>query len=297
MARLCVLDDSRPRADWPISRARRSGPSPRKTTSFRLIFRSFTWAEKLLCKGAPRLSTTRPPTAARDTRSCMHYADDATPWAQMARANGFPQILPIYQSSFFRSAHGAFGDDALAVGLSHLGNHHHHFNCGHDIPDLKASSFRTRVGDVCIDVRGGLFLLPLQKHPRLWPSQCLDSVHLDSGCVPSQTSKADGFRLVLRLGDGVKGLAGCRRAAPRPAPAVAVAGGLRDGRGCFHRGFHLAIRLADQPDLADGDLPEHFFRGGKYLQPLIRRPRRCAVRSPVFRHAFHFTPNGPFLPD
>ena len=58
------------------------------------------------------------------------YADDATPWAQMARADGLPQSPPIYQSSFFRSAHGAFGDDAVAVGLSHLANHHHHFNCG-----------------------------------------------------------------------------------------------------------------------------------------------------------------------
>ena len=74
-------------------------------------------------------------------------------------------------------------------------------------------------------------------------------------------------------------------------------GGLRDGSCCFHRGFHLAIRLADQPDLADGDLPEHFFRAGKYLQPLTRRPRRCAVRSPVFRPPSTAIPNGPFLLD
>ena len=36
---------------------------------------------------------------------------------------------------------------------------------------------------------------------------------------------------------------------------------------------------------------------GNIYQPLIRRPRRCAVRSPVFRQPYHCTSNGPFLPD
>ena len=185
----------------------------------------------------------------------------------------------------------------MAVGLYPLANHHHHFNCGHNLPDLEASSFRTGIGDVCLDIRGGLFLLPLQEHPRFWPSQCHDSVRLDSGCVPSQTAKADDFRPVLRLGDGIKGLAGCRRAAPRPAPAVAVAGCLRGGSCRVHRGFHLAIRVADQPDLADGYLPEHFFRGGKLLSTAHSQASsmRCAV--PAISPTWSTPPNGPFLPD
>ena len=104
--------------------------------------------------------------------------------------------LPI---PLFRSAYGAFGDDAVAVGISHLAIIIIILTAATIFLTLRLHSVQTGLGNVCSDFHGGLFLLPLQKQSRFWPSQCLDSVHLDAGGVPSQTSEADGFRACALL--------------------------------------------------------------------------------------------------
>ena len=103
--------------------------------------------------------------------------------------------------------------------------------------------------------------------------------------------------LCFALGTVLKISPVVRRAAPRPAPAVAVAGCLRGGSCRFHRGFHLAIRLADQPDLADGISTRAFLPVWEIISTahLQASSMRCAVRG--ISPPLPLPPNGPFLPD
>ena len=225
------------------------------------------------------------------------FADDATPWAQMARANGFPQIREFTNPPFsavlmaplamlpWRAAFLVWQIIIISLTAAAI------------FLTLRLLPSGPGLGTLAIVFTAACFFFPFRNN--LVCGQVNVSILFlwTLGVYLLQRQRPMASVPVLRLGDSLKNVAGGRRTVPRPPAAVAVAGSLRGGSGCFHRGFHLAIRLADKPDLADGDLPEHFLRAGKCLQPLTCRPCRCAVRSPVFRPTFPYIPSGLFLPD
>ena len=201
------------------------------------------------------------------------FADPATSWAKLARANGFSEMLQFTNPPFsavimaplallpWRWGYLIWQCVIIILTATSI------FLTLKLLPSgARLETFAWMFGAVC-------FFFPFKSTLVFGQVNASILFVWTLGVYLLHRRTADGFGLVLRLGDGSEDCARGCCAAPRFAPSVAVAGRVRGGGDWLYRDFHLAIGLATNLTWLTADLPGHLSRGGKRLQPLACRAR------------------------
>ena len=117
------------------------------------------------------------------------YADDATPWAQMARAEGLGQVLQFTNPPFsavlmaplaLMSWHGAYILWQIITLL---------LACGQYLPGLATTSFQTEFETFVMMFAAACFFFPLRNTLVFGQANVTILFLWTSGCVPSQNGK------------------------------------------------------------------------------------------------------------